>query len=455
MGRNTQSAKETLPDRVEPEKIMQTSLWSIAHKAALRREHRFQNLMREFTPKHLAWCWQQLNKKASPGIDKITAREYGKDLWKNVTELLECFKRGGYRAKLVLRKYIPKAGWKKRPLGVPATEDKILQMASAKILEAIYEADFRDCSHAFRPERSAKGAAIELSRRLQFGNFNYIVEADIRSYFDSIDHEILLDMLKIRIDDKNFLNLIRKWLKAGIFEKDGKIIKPETGTPQGGVISPVLSNIYLHYVLDEWFEDVVAQHCIGNVFICRYADDFVCAFQNLYDAERFYKVLGKRLAKFGLKTADEKTKIIEFSQKNTKDGNRFDFLGFEFRWGLSRKKKPLVKLRTSKKKYKAALATIADWCRKNRHLRMTTLFREINSKLRGHYNYFGVIGNYECMSDYFYKVVRLLFKWLNRRSQRKSYTWEGFNVLQKHFRIERPRITQKKKQVQFSLFNAR
>ena len=274
---------------------MQTSLWRIAEKSALRKEHRFQNLMKELTPDYLIWCWQQLNRNAAPGIDSITVRDYGRNLFENITDLHESLIKGTYRAKLILRRFIPKPGGRQRPLGLPATQDKVLQKAAAEILEAIYEPDFLGCSFGYRPEISAKDAVKDISAQLQFGNFNYIVEADIRSFFDNINHDILMEMLKKRIDDRKFLNLIRKWLKAGILEKGGSITNPETGTPQGGIISPVLANIYLHHVPDEWFENVVKSHCQGRVYLCRYADDFVCAFQNRKDAERFYNVLGKRL----------------------------------------------------------------------------------------------------------------------------------------------------------------
>jgi len=433
---------------------MQTSLWGIAEKSALRKEHRFQNLINELTPEYLTWCWEQLNKKAAPGVDKVTVREYGKNLTGNIADLWSRLKRGGYRAKLTVRRFIPKPGGKQRPLGLPATEDKVLQTGVAKILEAIYEADFRECSFGYRPHTGAKDAVRGLCKSLQYGKFNYIVEADIRSFSDSINHDILLEMLRKRIDDRKFPNLIRKWLKAGILEKDGKITDPVTGTPQGGIVSPIPANIYLHYALDEWFEDVVRSHCRGEVKLVRYADDFVCAFQCQDDAAGFYKALGRRLEKFGLSLAEEKTRMFRFSRFKTKDNKTFDFLGFEYRWGHDRRKKPLVKLLTSRRKYRASLKNFSEWCRKNRHLKMTELFRKLNAKLRGYYNYYGVIGNFESLSDFFWHATRILFKWLNRRSQRKSYNWKGFSELLKFFRIERPRITEKKKQIQFALFSA-
>jgi group II intron reverse transcriptase/maturase len=433
---------------------MRTSLRGMAEKSALRKEHRFQNLINELTPECLTWCRQRSDKKAAPGVDKVTVREHGENLSENIKDLRGRLKRGGCRAKLTVRCLMPKSGGRQRPLGLPATEDKVLQTGVAKILEAIYEADFRESSFGYRPHTGAKDAVKGLCKSLQYGKFNYIVEADIRSFFDSIDHDILMEMLRKRIDDRKFLNLIRKWLKAGILEKDGRITDPVTGTPQGGIVSPVLANIYLHYALDEWFEDVVRSHCRGEVRLVRYADDFVCAFQYQDDAARFYKVLGRRLEKFSLSLAEEKTRMFRFSRFKTKDNKRFDFLGFEYSWGKDRRQRPLVKLRTSRRKYRASLKNFSDWCRKNRHLKMTELFRRLNAKFRGYYNYYGVIGNFESLSDFFWHATKILFKWLNRRSRRKSYNRKGFNELLKFFRIERPRITEKKRQIQFALFSA-
>jgi hypothetical protein len=221
------------------------------------------------------------------------------------------------------------------------------------------------------------------------------------------------------------------------------VIDPVTGTPQGGTVSPILANIYLHYALDEWFEEVVKAHC-GQAYYCRYADDFICAFQSQRDAERFYEVLGKRLGKFGLTLAEEKTRVIRFSRLHREDKARFEFLGFEFRWRLSRAGKVHLWKRTSRKKYRNSIKNFDEWCRKNINLRMTDFFSKLNAKLRGYYNYYGVIGNFKSLASFYYWAMKILFKRLNRRSQRKSYTWMGFNELLKYFRIEKPRITEKK-----------
>jgi RNA-directed DNA polymerase len=421
---------------------MQTSLRGIAEKSALQRDHRFQNLMGRIDAGMLYWCWGFMNRKSAPGVDRVTYWQYGERLTDHVANLVERVKGGWYRAKLVLRRFIPKPGGEPRPLGIPATEDKLLQIAVAKILEAIYEPIFKAGSFGYRPKLGALDAIKEVSAKLQFGGFNYIVEADIRGFFDAIDHRLLMEMLKKKIDDRSFLRLIRKWLKAGVLE-EGRVIDPITGTPQGGIVSPILANIYLHYVLDEWFEEVVKAHC-GQATYCRYADDFICAFQNQRDAERFYEVLGKRLGKFGLTLAEEKTRIIRFSRLHMEDKAMFEFLGFEFRWGTNKAGKPQFLKRTSRKKYRKSLKNFDEWCRGNVHLRMTDFFNKLNAKLRGYYNYYGVIGNYKSLASFYYRAMRILFKRLNRRSQRKSYTWLGFNELLKYFRIEKPRITEKK-----------
>ena len=306
---------------------MQTSLQRIAEKSALQKEYRFQNLMILLTTGFLHWCWKKLNKKSAPGVDRVTAWQYRENLEGNIAKLVESVKGGWYRAKLILRRFIPNPGGKLRPLGIPATSDKLLQTAVTMILEAIFEPIFLACSFGYRPHLGALDAIKDLSFHLQFRGYNYIEEADIKGFFDNINHDLLIEMLSKKIDDKPFLRLIIKWLKAGVLE-EGKVINSVTGKPQGGIISPILANIYLHYVLDEWFEEVVKAYCRGDVYLCRYADDFVCAFQYEDDAKRFYKALGLRLEKFGLSLAEEKTGMMRFSRRHMEDNTCFEFLGF-------------------------------------------------------------------------------------------------------------------------------
>jgi len=420
--------------------MKQTSLLGIANKAASDKVHRFQNLFGLLTVGYLLACWRFVNKRAASGVDRKDARSYQENLRENVEGLAEAVQGGWYRAKLVLRKYIPKLNGKLRPLGIPAIADKLLQIGVSKILEQIYEQDFLGCSYGYRPGVGALDAVRDLSAVLKSGGYHYLVEADIRSFFDKLDHEKLIELLELRIDDKAFLRLIRKWLKAGVLEPDGAVEYPEKGSPQGGIVSPMLANIYLHYALDVWFEETVKAHCRGAAYLCRYADDFVCAFELEADAERFYRVLGERLNKFGLEVAEEKTNLLRFSPINWKASGAFEFLGFEFRWGLTRWRKPAIKRRTARKKYRASLANFQHWCRTHCRLPKRVLFAKLNSKLRGYYNYYGIRGNGASLHAFLYQVTRILFKTLNRRSQRRSYNWKGFAELIKVFKLQKPRI---------------
>lgn len=428
--------------------IRQTSLRGIADRAARDKTCRFRSLARLLTEHFLTWCWSFINKKAASGVDKVSAKEYAMNLQTNIKNLVARVKNKCYRAKLVRRQYIPKANGKTRPLGIPTIDDKLLQTGVKVILEAIYEQDFLPCSFGYRPHRGAQDAIKDISNTLTRGKFNYIVEADIKGYFDNIDHQKLLDMLSLRIEDKIFLGLIKKWLKAGILDTDGKIIHPDTGTPQGGIVSPILANIYLHYVLDMWFEYEIKPFCGGQAYLCRYADDFICAFQSEWAAKRFYEMLQQRLALFNLQLAEDKTHIIHFSRFQKQDKTHFEFLSFEFRWGKSRLGKTVLKRRTSRKKLRKSIADFADWCKANRSERIGVLFEDINDKLRGYYNYYGLCGNYDSLNTFYYFAKRNLFKWLNRRSQRKSYNWNGFQALIKKFKIARPRIVERTKQLE-------
>ncbi len=420
--------------------MKQTSLLGIANKAASDKAHRFQNLFGLLTVGYLLACWRLVNKSAASGVDRKDAKGYEENLRENVEGLVEAVQGGWYRAKLVLRKYIPKHNGKLRPLGIPAIADKLLQIGVTKILEQIYEQDFLGCSYGYRPGVGALDAVRDLSAVLRSGRYHYLVEADIRSFFDKIDHEKLIELLELRIDDKAFIRLIRKWLKAGVLEPDGTVNHPEKGSPQGGIVSPMLANIYLHYAIDVWFEETVKAHCRGAVYLSRYADDFVCAFELEADAERFYRILSNRLETFGLEVAAEKTNLMRFSPINWKESGAFEFLGFEFRWGLSRWRKPVIKRRTARKKYRAALANFEEWSHKHCRLPKCILFAKLNAKLRGYYNYYGIRGNATSLQNFFYQAKRILFKTLNRRSQRRSYNWKGFAELIKVFKLQKPRI---------------
>jgi len=420
---------------------MQTSLRGIARRAKEEPKHRFGNLYSLLNESNLRWCFPQLNRKAASGVDRIDWETFEESLEANIGQIAISLKEKSYKANLVRRSYIPKPGGKQRPLGIPVVADKLVQTAVAFILNAIYEQDFLSCSHGYRRGKGPQQAALELSKRLHRGKFGWVYDADIKGFFDNIDHEWLLRMLEQRIEDRAFLRLIRKWLKAGILEQDGKVIMPVTGTPQGGVVSAVLANIYLHFVLDLWFENVIRPRCAGEAFLMRFADDYVCCFQYLSDLEMLMRVMDKRLVKFNLDLSEEKTRAIRFTRFETKKGNSFVFLGFEFRWGLSRKKKPLVKMRTAKMKFRLALAAITKWIKKERYaLDLADIIGSFGAKLLGHFNYYGVSGNIDMLKSFYHHACHIVFKWLNRRSQRKSYNWHGFEELLKQFHVPRPRI---------------
>jgi len=421
---------------------MQTSLQGIAKKAKLNKKYRFRDLYRLLNEENLLDSLKYLNNKAASGVDKVSMKEFEANLLTNIQGLVKSLKEKRYRAKLVRRVNIPKGNGKHRSLGIPTMGDKLIQKAVARILNAIYEQDFLICSYGYRPTIGAKDAVREITTTLIKGRYGYILDADLQGFFDHINHQWLLKMLEERIDDKPFINLIAKWLKAGVLSTEGKILHPVTGTPQGGIVSPLLANIYLHYALDLWFEKKVKPNCKGEAYLCRYADDFICAFRFKDDAEEFYKALIKRLEKFGLSLAPDKTRIIKFSRFEKDVNNYFEFLGFEFRWGISRKGKDIIKRRTSRKKLLASLEKFVLWCRKCRNFRLRKIFKLLNAKLRGYYNYYGIIGNFASLQKFFFQAMRILYKWLNRRSQKRSFCYNIFNQITEFYKIEKPRITE-------------
>lgn len=429
---------------MQDRKPVLTSLQEIANKAKSQPDYRFRNLYGMLDAEWLQDGWRYIRKEAAYGVDRVSAQDYEQHLDDNLRQLVERLKGKRYRAKLVRRRYIPKGeGDKLRPLGIPATEDKLVQLAVKRLLEAIYEQDFLRCSYGYRPRIGPLDAVDKLTLKLQFGKYHFVVEADIKGFFDNIDHDWMLKMLAERIDDKALLWLIKKWLKAGILETDGSIIHPETGTPQGGILSPLLANIYLHYVLDLWFQKVVKPQCHGEACLIRFADDFVCAFEHREEADRFYQVLGKRLGKFGLYLSEDKTRVIPFSQQGTLGQTSFDFLGFEFRWGLDRAGQPRVQRRTARKRLRRSLKNVNVWVKAYRHLRLPLLIDRLNAKLRGYYNYYGVQGNFASLQRFFVGVLWRLRQQLNQRSQRKSYNGTGFQELIEQFQIERPQIARR------------
>ena len=445
--------RKHIPDKAGSELDVQTSLQGIAETAKLNKQHRFRDLYRLLNLEMLHLAWEGLKHGSAIADDDITVEEYGAELDANLARLVEKLKKKRFRAKLIKRRYIPKENGKKRPLGIPALEDKIVQKAVAMILSAIYEQDFLACSYGYRPKIGAKDAVSDLAFQLQYGMFGYVVEADIKGYFDAISHEKLLAMLEERINDRAFMRLITKWLKAGILEPEGYVKHPVTGTPQGGIVSPILSNVYLHVVLDEWFAEVVKPRLKGRAILCRYADDWVCAFQYRDDARRFYDVLPKRLARYELQVEPSKTQIVRFSRfhPSRKRGRTFTFLGFEFYWFKDRKGIPRAMRRTAPAKQRIALRRMKAWLKAARHLPKRKFFRTLKQKLVGHYNYYYVRGNSRQVWSFYRTVMEYTKKWLNRRSQRKSYTWEKFKRILAYRGIPKPRLTEKRRLHQVTL----
>ncbi len=420
---------------------METKLLRIAELAKSQPEMKFTSLVDLLNESSLKQCHYELPSRKAPGIHQITKEEYELDLESNISDLVKRMKQKSYRPTPVRRTYISKPGTnKKRPLGIPEHEDKIVQRGIAKILNSIYEQDFLDNSFGFRPKRSCHDALKILNVYIDKRYTNYIVDADIKGFFDHVDHNRMMEFLQHRIDDPNLLRLIARFLKGGYME-EGMLFKTETGTPQGGIISPILANIYLHYVLDLWFEKVVRKQCKGQAYIVRYADDFVCCFQYKDDAEAFYRALTQRLKKFNLEIAEDKTKIIPFGRfaetncKRNGEGNlqTFDFLGFTHYCSKSQTGKFRVKLKSSGKKMRAKLKECKEWLKANRTTDIHEVKRRLDRSLVGYYKYYCVTDNIKHVSNFKNKVRRLFFKWMNRRSQKKSFNWEKFALFLKRF----------------------
>lgn len=425
---------------------MTTELNAIAFKAQTHPKHRFQNMFGTLKVDALHRAWSHLNKKSAAGIDGVNAAEYGQKLAPNLQQLASKLKANRYRASSVKRVYIPKANGKLRPLGLPTLEDKIVQQSVADILQSIWEQDFLRNSYGYRPNKSAHQAVHSLQMNLQYGRYGYLVEADIQGFFDNMDHGWLMRMMRQRIDDERLLTLINQWLKARIIEPEGDSHKPAAGTPQGGVISPILANIYLHYALDIWFEKRIKPTLSGDAMLIRYADDFVVAFQYHNEAKAFYDNLGARLKTFNLDVAPEKTSIKRFSRFHPSQQNAIEFLGFQFYWDTDFGGEARIRRMTAPKKHRAALAHFYTWIKENRHKRLERLVPELNRKVQGFRNYFALSGNSRSVSRIFDHILVSLYKWLNRRSQRKSYTWFGMKKMLRHYqfqvmRVRKPRVT--------------
>ncbi len=428
--------------------MVATKLRRIAEKARSDSGCMFTSLFHLMNTEMLRECFRRLRKDAAAGIDRVTKEAYQENLEENLTALVEKLHRMSYIPLPVRRVYIPKPGSsKKRPLGIAALEDKLVQAGLARILTAIYEEDFIDDSYGFRPNRGCHDALRALSDEVEGQQIHYIVDADIKGFFDNVDHEWLMLFLGHRISDKRVLRYVKRFLKAGIME-DGALSASDRGTPQGGVVSPILANIYLHYSLDLWFTRAFQKRCYGQSRMIRYADDFVVCFQREVDAIRFRHELDERLSRFSLEISPEKTKTIEFgpfaeakAKRRGAKAATFDFLGFTHYCDRSRNGRYFrMKRTTSRKKFTAKIRMFRDWLKANRTLPTDELMEKVASKLRGHFAYYGVTDNSKGISRFAYEVRRLLFKWLNRRGKRGCMNWEKFNLFLKKFPLPRPRI---------------
>lgn len=425
-----------------------TKLFRIAEKARKEPGFQFTSLYHLMNTDLLRECFQHLRKDAAAGIDKMTKEMYAEHLEANLANLVERLHRMAYRPQPVRRKYIPKPGSsKQRPLGIPSFEDKLVQAGLVRILESVYEQDFISDSYGFRPHRSCHDALRALSQAVENSPTNHIVEADIKGFFDNVDQQWLLKFLAHRIADERIQRMVKRFLRAGVAE-DGSVTISEMGTPQGGVISPLLANIYLHYALDLWFERVFRKSCTGFARLIRYADDFVVCFQHKADAERFHQELGVRLGKFMLEVEPTKTKVMEFgrfavhnAKKRGERAKTFDFLGLTHYCGTRKDGQGFrMKRVTARKKFNAKLKIFKQWLKRARTLKTRELWKTAKAKLQGHYNYYGVTDNLRGIVRFGEAVKRLLFKWLNRRGRKNCLNWEKFNEMLKRFPLPKPRI---------------
>lgn len=418
---------------------METKLERITEVARTRPKERFTSLIHLINEEMLIKCHHELDANKASGIDGVTKSEYEEDLRENVKDLVARMKRQAYKPKSVKRVYIDKGNGKKRPLGIPAYEDKLVQKALTKILNAIYEEDFLDCSFGFRPNRSCHDALRSLGDIVDKPEIQYVVDTDIKGFFDNVNHEWLMKFVEHRIQDPNLQRLIIRFLRAGVME-EGEEHKTTQGTPQGGVCSPILANLYLHHVIDLWFNSTVKECLEGEAYMVRYADDIIFCFQNKEDVDRFYKDLQERLSKFELELSEEKTKIVKFSDDDNDDNGTFDFLGFTHYMGKCKDGVKRLKRKTAKKRFRRGIKQFRDWIRNNRTLSVKEFMRKLNRKLTGVYNYYAVSDNGKSMQCFYQGVGKLIYKWLNRRSQKKSFGWEKFKLFLEKYQLVRPRI---------------
>jgi RNA-directed DNA polymerase len=425
--------------------IVSPQLLKVAVRARTDPEAKFFSLAHLIDVPALQRAYGSTRNGAAVGVDGVSKVDYGQDLMGNLTGLHERMKAGRYRHQPIRRVHIAKGNGQTRPIGVSTLEDKVVQGALREVLEAIYEQDFLDCSYGCRPRRSAHGAIRALNRAAFQGEINWVLEADVRSFFDSLNRAWLKEMLQQRVADGSIMRLVGKCLHVGVLD-GAEFSAPDEGTAQGSVVSPLFGNIYLHYVLDLWFDRVVRPRLGGKALLIRYCDDFVIGFERQEDAERVMGVLGRRLGQFGLTLHPDKTRLLPFRrppfrQQGGKRPATFDFLGFTLYWRRARNGRWHMTCKTRTARIGRAIKAVYDWCRDHRHLSVTVQHAALTRRIRGHFNYYGVNGNGACLVRFLYHAQRAWYKWLSRRSQKARLTWERFKDLLEVFPLPHPRIT--------------
>jgi RNA-directed DNA polymerase len=424
---------------------MSPQLQKVVERARREPQGRFHSLAHLIDVPALIRAFHRQRASAAVGVDGITKEQYGQELGANLQDLHARLKAKTYRHQPIRRVYIPKGQGKTRPIGISAFEDKLVQDAVREVLEAVYEQDFLDCSYGFRPACSAHDAVRALTQRVYQGEVSWVLEADIESFFDSLDRTELKKMLEIRVADGSLLRLIGKCLHVGVLEGES-LSEPDFGTVQGSVLSPLMGNVYLHYVLDLWFETEVKPRLRGRANLIRYCDDFVIGFERQDDAHRVQAVIGKRMARFGLALHPDKTRLLPFwrpshRQKSGKGPATFDFLGFTFYWTRSRHGRWRLGCKTRRSSLRKAKAAIHDWCRRHRHRSIKDQHAALCRRLQGHFNYFGVNGNSKRLQQLVEAAKSSWFKWLRRRGQRRPLTWKRYEALLRWWPLPRPRVT--------------
>jgi group II intron reverse transcriptase/maturase len=424
--------------------VASTGLSRVAELAKQNPRMRFNSLAHLITVWELRAAAEKLRKDAAVGVDGVTVAQYRENLWENLDALHARMKAGQYRHQPIRRVHIPKENGKQRPIGVSCTEDKVVQQAVRKVLETIYEQDFLECSYGFRPGRRAHDALRAIDAMAMSGKVNWVLEADIQAFFDSLDRKRLMEMVSRRVADGRLLQLVGKCLHVGVLD-GAEYAEPEEGTAQGSVISPLLGNVYLHYVLDVWFEEEIRPRLRGKAQLVRYADDFVIGFESMSDAQDVMRALHRQMGENGLTLHPDKTRLVPFVRprkgwKGKAGGGTFDFLGFTVYWRRTPKGSWVLGMKTRQARIKRALKAVYDFCRSQRHRAVEEQHAGLCSRLRGHFNYFGVNGNYPALVRLVNGARSAWFKWLNRRSQRSRLTWRRFTAMLRTYALPEPSI---------------